>query len=302
MRTARPNRRWLLGSGKRIFLLVGLLLLGAAWVAGQGPVIGPPDAQQGGRGAAGPGGRGRGSPFPTRAPADPAVVARGQQIFSANCSFCHGSDARGGETGPNLVRSQIVLDDQKGELIIPVVQSGRPDKGMPKFNLSTDDIAAVAAYLHSLMATYRGAPSQQINILVGDAKAGEAYFNGPGKCNICHTVSGDLAGVGAKYEPKALQNLIVSGGSGGRGGPAPNIPPTTVTVTLSSGQKIEGKLEHQDAFNITLSDSSGAYHDIAIIAGVKVDVHNPLQPHIDMLPNWDDTDIHNLTAYLATVK
>src|SRR6184192_4871131 len=175
--------------------------------------------------------------YPVRPPAPPEQVAHGQQVFRSNCSFCHGSDARGGETGPNLVRAQLVLADQHGELITPIVQNGIPGQGMPKLTLSAADIAAIAAWLHSQPLSDRGAPST-LDILVGNAKEGEAYFNGAGSCTQCHLATGDLAGIGSRYEPKTIQNLIVSGGGGGRmrprsAGAAPPVkaPPTTVTVT-----------------------------------------------------------------------
>ena len=147
-----------------------------------------PASPSGGR----PAGAARPSAYPVRPPADPAVVQRGRQIFSANCSFCHGSDARGGEGGPNLIRSEIVLDDKDGELIATVVQNGRPAKGMPKFDLSLEEIASIAAFIHSMPVGGRAATTGTVNPLVGDAKAGEAYFNGPGKCSTCHSVTGDL--------------------------------------------------------------------------------------------------------------
>src|SRR5207247_9506204 len=169
--------------------------------------------------------------YPERPPAAPEQVARGQQLFKSNCSFCHGSDGRGGETGPNLVRDQVVLADQQGELIAPAVQHGIPGRGMPKLTLSATEIADIAAWLHSQPLSDRGAPST-LDILVGNAREGEAYFNGAGRCTQCHSVTGDLAGIGARYEPKTIQNLIVSGGSGrslGRGAAGsapPKVPPT----------------------------------------------------------------------------
>src|SRR5213082_386427 len=172
--------------------------------------------------------------YPVRPPAPPEQVAHGQQLFQSNCSFCHGSDARGGETGPNLVRDEVVLRDQRGELITPIVQNGIPAQGMPKLTLSTADIEAIAAWLHSQPLADRGAPST-LDILVGNAKEGEAYFNGAGRCTQCHSATGDLAGIGAKSDAKTIQNLIVSGGGGrsfGRrsAGPAPaKRPATTVT-------------------------------------------------------------------------
>src|SRR5258707_8928350 len=132
--------------------------------------------------------------FP-RPPGDPAAIARGKQIFSVNCGFCHGSDARGGEGGPNLLRSPIVLNDQKGEVVAAVVLNGRVEKGMPKFNLAPQDVADIAAFLHSIDIG-RGAAAQfnPKRVLVGNAAAGKSYFNGKGGCSACHSVRKDLAG------------------------------------------------------------------------------------------------------------
>jgi cytochrome c oxidase cbb3-type subunit 3 len=255
-----------------------------------------------------PASRGERAPdYPERPSAPPEQVARGQQIFKSNCSFCHGSDARGGETGPNLVRAQVVLADQNGELITPIVQNGIPAR-MPKLTLSAAEIADIAAWLHSQPLSDRGAPST-LDILVGNAKEGEAYFNGAGHCTQCHSVSGDLAAIGGNYEPKTIQNLIVSGGGGrsfGRrsaGAAPPKLPPTMVTVTLPSGQAITGDLDHISAFVVALREPDGTYRSFARRDSIpKVVVTNPLQWHIDMLPKWRDSDIHNLTAYLVTLK
>jgi len=245
--------------------------------------------------------------YPEHPPAPPEQVARGEQIFRGNCSFCHGSDARGGEAGPNLVRDQVVLRDQRGELITPIVQNGIPAQGMPKFALSATDITDIAAWLHSQPLSDRGAPST-LDILVGNAKEGEAYFTGAGRCTQCHSATGDLAGIGSRYEPKTIQNLIVSGGGGrGRrrsaGAAGPKVPPTTVTVTRPSGQTTTGDLDHISAFVVALREPDGTYRSFARHDSVpKVVVTNPLQWHIDRLPQWRDADIHDLTAYLVTLK
>jgi mono/diheme cytochrome c family protein len=248
----------------------------------------------------------RPSAYPERAAADPAVVQRGRQIFSANCSFCHGSDARGGEGGPNLIRSKIVMDDKNGELVATVVQNGRPDKGMPKFDLSLEEIASIGAFIHSMPVGGRAETTGTVDPLVGDAKAGEAYFNGPGKCARCHSVSGDLAGIGAKYtEVRELQGAMLSGGSAGRQGHAglPESARKTVTVTLRSGEAVKGQLDQIDDFIVALTDADGNYHSyIRHGDSPKVTISNPLQPHLDMLRSFKDEDIHNVTAYLVTLK
>jgi cytochrome c oxidase cbb3-type subunit 3 len=252
--------------------------------------------------------RERAPDYPVRPPAPPKQVARGQQLFRSNCSFCHGSDARGGETGPNLVRDQVVLADQRGELITPIVQTGIPARGMPKFALSTQEIAAIAAWLHSQPLSDRGTPSS-LDIVVGNAKEGEAYFNGAGRCTQCHSATRDLAGIGGRYEPKTIQNLIVSGGGSGFGRrsagspPPPKLPPTTVAVTFPSGETVKGELDHLSAFVVALRQADSTYRSFARRDSIPtVVVTNPLQWHIDMLPQWRDADIHNLTAYLVTLK
>jgi cytochrome c oxidase cbb3-type subunit III len=248
----------------------------------------------------------RPSAYPVRAAADPAVVQRGRQIFSANCSFCHGSDARGGEGGPNLIRSELVLNDKNGELITTVVQNGRPDKGMPKFDLSLEEIASIAAFIHSMPVGGRAETTGVVDPLVGDAKAGEAYFNGPGKCASCHSVSGDLTGIGAKYtDVRALQGAMLSGGAAVTQGYAglPASARKTVTVTMQSGETVKGQLDQIDDFMVALTDSDGNYHSYVRHGdSPKVTISNPLQPHFDMLRNFKDEDIHNLTAYLVTLK
>ncbi len=292
---------------RRRFQFLGIVIIefAATMCAPQSPAQAPPRAAQPAEASRG---GNRAPDYPVRRPAPPEQVAHGQQLFKSNCSFCHGSDGRGGESGPNLVRAQLVLADQHGELITPIVQNGIPAQGMPKFSLSGVDIAAIAVWLHSQPLSDRGAPST-LDILVGNAKEGEAYFNGAGHCTQCHSVTGDLAGIGARYEPKTIQNLIVSGGRGrsfGRrsaGSAPPKVPPTTVMVTLPSGQTITGDLDHISAFVVALREPDGTYRSFARHDSIpKVVVTNPLQWHLDMLPKWRDSDIHSLTAYLVTLK
>ncbi len=237
---------------------------------------------------------------------DPAAVERGQKTFVARCGFCHGSNANGGESGPDLVRSVLALDDEGGDKIGPVIRSGRPDKGMPAFPLTDDQIKDVAAFLRSRQqaAINRNAYTIQ-DIVTGDAKKGQAYFNGAGRCNTCHSPTGDLAGIANKYDPVALQSRLVyprTQRPRRAEGPEPKTVPTKVTVTLASGQTVSGTLEYMDDFDVALRDASGDYRSFSRDTGVKVDVRDPLAAHEELLKKYTDEEMHNLVAYLETLK
>jgi mono/diheme cytochrome c family protein len=241
---------------------------------------------------------------------DPAAFKRGSQDFAKLCSGCHGVAARGGPGAPDLVRSLLVLDDEKGILIAPVLREGRPDKGMPNLGLTEPQISDLVAWLHvqTYAAGHRGTYIFG-NVVTGDRKKGEVYFNTVGKCNTCHSVTGDLAGIGAKYQSLSLQSRWLQpraarrrSQAGGASSEESHALPT-VTVTLPSGQSFSGALDHIDDFTVALRESSGEFHSFTRNGATpKVEVHDPLQAHTDMLGKYTDADIHNVTAYLVTLK
>jgi cytochrome c oxidase cbb3-type subunit 3 len=254
--------------------------------------------------------------------AEAAVIARGKGLYEANCAACHGVDLRGGQQGgPNLLRSQLVLSDKDGEQIMPVVQRGRPNPPagappMPPFPLPPDDIKAIAEYFHSVLAQAgaQGRPPEgemvpPERVLVGDAAAGKAYF--AATCSTCHSVDGDLKGIASRArDPRELQDLWVSGGRGrgGRGadaegGDTAQRQPVTVTVTPASGAPIEGRLARVDDFVVSLILEDGTRRTFTRNAqGPKVDVHDPADAHRKLVPTLAEKDMHNVTAYLWTLK
>ena len=279
------------------------------------PATPPQTPDTGGRGGRGRGGQMATFPAQQRALADPAVIAKGKQLFTTNCVSCHGADLRGGVTGgPNLLRSGTVLMDQHGELILPIVRGARAERGMPPLSIPDDDVIAIAEYIHSVVASARGqgAPPESENpppnALVGDAKAGEVYFKA--NCTSCHSPSGDLAGIGTRLdEAKALQNYwVVGGGGGGRGGRGgPSAPSerrrVTATVTLPNGEKVQGQVLRLDNFFVTLLLDDGRQRTIRREGDVpKVDVKDPLEYHKKLPALLTDKDMHDVTAYLATLK
>lgn len=241
---------------------------------------------------------------------DPAAVERGGKLFAANCGGCHGATARGGAGAPDLIRSLVVLDDEKGILIAPVIRNGRPDQGMPKMNLPEAEIADIVAWLHvQTYAAGHRSTYEYLNVLTGDAKKGEAYFNGAGQCRGCHSAAGDLKGIATRYDPFSLQSRWLQprggrgGGGGGRGAQASTKGAITVKVTLPSGQSVSGTLDRVDDFNVSLRDAEGLFHSFNREGDVpKVAIFDPLKAHTDLLGKYTDTDIHNVTAYLVTLK
>jgi cytochrome c oxidase cbb3-type subunit 3 len=230
-------------------------------------------------------------------PAD--AVARGQKQFVVQCASCHGADARGDDSGPDLVRSDIVLDDEQGSLLGPLVRKGRPNEGMAAFDLPDAQIQDLAAFLRERTqeAINRNAYPLQ-DLLTGDAKAGEAYFNGAGRCNTCHSATGDLAGLGSRFQPSQLQTRFLYPRGGRGGAPA---KPTTVTVLSRTGRAVSGTLEFMDDFTVGLRDAEGYYRSFSRDAFV-LEVQDPLAAHVQLLRQYTSKNMHDVLAYLVTLK
>ena len=223
-------------------------------------------------------------------------VAAGEALFHQNCAFCHGRDAMGGETGPDLTQSKLVLSDNGGDKISVVIHEGRPEKKMPAFNFSTAETNSLVAFIH---ARVKAASSQKggrrgvtpEDLQTGDAEAGKTYFNGAGGCAKCHSPTGDLAGIARRLTGLSLEKRMLY----------PEGARSEVTVTTPSGQTVTGTLAYRDEFTIGLRDSSGAYRSWPT-RSVKFTVKSPAEAHVDLLPKYTDDDIHNLMKYLQTLK
>jgi cytochrome c oxidase cbb3-type subunit 3 len=280
----------------RYFIWLSAALCLSAFVASaQPPTRRPSGVPQGLNIGAGPAG-GYG-------PLEPEAIARGKEVFVARCAFCHGSSGTGGEGGPDLIRSPLVLKDRLGSTMSAVVLNGRG--GMPKFDLTKEQIADISQFLHAKMVekTNRGRGSN-IDIVTGSAKAGQTYFES--NCASCHSPAGDLAHVASKYEPRALQGrFLYPGPPRGFGrGAAPTKNPVTVTVTEPSGKSVSGSLARLDDFTVALNDSEGEFHSWRrdAIPDLKVELHDPRAPHEKLLEQYTNADMHNVLAYLETLK
>lgn len=255
--------------------------------------------------------------FPTRPPGDKASLERGRKAYATNCAYCHGEDARGGENGgPNILRSEYVMKDRDGEVLRQFLLNKSEmahvgiREGVLKFGFSkgqASDIAAfvtdISAFIHDFPVSSRDRGRMRPpTIVVGDPQAGEAFFNS--HCASCHSVTGDLKGIASRIpDPRTLQQTwLMPHVYSGRGA-SPSLPGVMATVTQPNGEKIEGKLVHLDDFRVTLTDETGAVRTFQRDRGQpKVDVHDPMQPHQELLPIYTDKDIHDVTAWLVTIK
>lgn len=273
----------------------------------------PQTPRAGGRGGAQvpPPSRGGGGGGGTAGPADKplvdfALAEKGKDVWIAECVTCHGAQARGTDNGPNLLRSLVFLRDRYGSEIGPFLKKGHPlQSGKPASSLTDEQITNIAHFLRKqLNDTLRGASVFTVqDIRSGDAKAGAEFFNGAGKCTSCHSATGDLAGIAGKYETVDIQQrlLFPGGGRGRRGGPPPKSA-VRVTVTPQGGPAVSGVLVYMDDFVVTLQDESGVSRTFRRTPALKVQKTDPLDAHHALLDTITDKNIHDLVAYLETLK
>ena len=242
----------------------------------------------------------------------PEQIQAGKSLFAAQCSFCHGRDAGGGESGPDLMASVLVEQDVHGEKIGAVIHNGRPDKGMPAFQHTDEQLATIVAFIHERKAKAKEGRRRTVDVAdlqTGNAEAGRRYFDGAGGCAKCHSPSGDLAGVGGRLQGLELlkrmlyreNDRVTESTPAGEQAAEPTKAIPTATVTLPSGQILTGTLAYRDEFTIGLIDPSGWYRSWPS-SRVKFTVLNPLEAHIEQLGKYTDEDMHNVLAYLQTLR
>jgi mono/diheme cytochrome c family protein len=226
----------------------------------------------------------------------------GIALFRSACGFCHGADA-GGAQGPALTTSHFFIDDDAGQALQELLKSGRPAKGMPAFpDLQPGDIGSLRAFVHSRLIA--GTPRPTLDpaaILVGDAAAGRAFFEGSGRCSTCHSPSGDLQHVGSRFDPIVLQGRIVNPRVVGTNGA--DTHPAQVRVQPAQGETITGSLVQINDFFVTLVDNQGLRRTIVRNNdSPMITIDDPAEAHRQMMLVWSDQDLWNTTAYLASLK
>ena len=157
------------------------------------------------------------------------ALERGRAVYVLNhCHFCHGADLTRATMGAaNLTQSVLVGADTDGNAIGAIVRAGLPNlqTAMPSYTeLTNDEIVDLARYVHFLrqQARYREliAPASAVS---GDVAAGRAFFSIAANCGSCHSVTGDLAGIGRRLDASTLRARLLR--------PGPAMPAEGVTVT-----------------------------------------------------------------------
>jgi cytochrome c oxidase cbb3-type subunit 3 len=229
-----------------------------------------------------------------------SLVQQGAALFRQDCSFCHGRDATGGESGPDLTRSKLVAADVNGDKIASVIRNGRPEKGMPPFDRTDQQIASLVAFIHTqkgalALGGRRGNGGRKgvdpEDLQTGNAGAGKTFFEGTGGCAGCHSPSGDLAGIASRYKGLELEEQMLY----------PRHAKSKVTVALTSGQEISGTLAYLDEFTVGLTNAEGVYQSWRT-RDVRYQVDAAVEAHVDLFSKYTDDDVHNLMAYLQTLK
>ncbi len=259
---------------------------------------------RGGRGGRGGGPTLNGAPL-DRHVVDPDAANRGRKVWVAECIECHGTSARGTEKGKNLIQSDMVLHDRYGSTLVPFLAKGHPmQSGRKSASLSKTEVADLSHFIHErVYDTLRGSsifkPGQ---LVTGNAKAGEAWFNGAGKCSTCHSATGDLKDIGGRYDPPTLQGRFLFPRGGGRGGGGGGGKQLTLTITPPNGPTVTGAPVVFDDFDVSVRDEKGQVHAFTRSPRLKVIRNDPFAMHDQLLDVYTDKNMHDMLAYLVTLK
>jgi len=254
-----------------------------------------------------PAGRGGAQPIPQfnrTPPVDAAAHERGRSLWASHCVDCHGAQARGTEKGPNIIRTKTVNFDrsspQAGSVLGPFLKAGHPTQSGKPASFTNDEVIALATFLRQRVTDTMRWSTLFVpgDILVGDSRAGGAYFNGEGGCSTCHNATTrSLQGIASRLDtPVDLQQrfLFPTLRRGGK--------QIEATVTVGQQPPVTGTVGRLDDFFVSLRDASGEYHAFNRGPGITVVVSDPLQAHHELLDRYTDADMHNLTTYLSTLK
>src|SRR3954454_941673 len=145
-----------------------------------------------------------------------ADASEGQRLFVANCSACHGADAKGAR-GPDLTSGKWKHGSAAAE-IARNIHDGIAGTEMPAVPLPGNQPAMIAEWL---LAVTRGSDEKA----TGNAEAGRELFFSSAGCSGCHAMKGagrsfgpDLSSIGEQRSVRDLSRAITAPGDNPRGG------------------------------------------------------------------------------------
>jgi cytochrome c oxidase cbb3-type subunit 3 len=221
-------------------------------------------------------------------------LARGKQLFEAQCAPCHGIQGTGGK-GANLARPTLKHASDDAALFA-VVQNGIDNTGMPgAWQMTEHELWLVVAHVRSLgrVAAVK---------LPGDPGRGKALFATQG-CGGCHIVDGvggnlgpELTEVGARRSPERLRQCLLE--------PGKAVPDGFVMVRAArrDGSVLEGIRVNEDSFTIQLRDLNGVFYSLRKqqLQDLEYEIEaTPMPSYRDKLP---PEDVDHLVAYLASLR
>jgi cytochrome c oxidase cbb3-type subunit 3 len=234
---------------------------------------------------------GQGGPY-ERQKVDAEAARRGRAVYAQFCINCHGAQAKGTDSGPDLIRSPLVLRDRLGNELGPALKT----LAGHNVGLMAAQVTDITHFLKDVVeaSAKNRNPTQSPNVLTGNSEAGRTFFNGAGGCAKCHSVTGDLVGIGRRFEdPVDLQQRFLF---------PRRSKPLQVKVTPAGEQAVTGALVRIDDFNVAIKDAQGQYRDWKRGPQVNVEIDDPLTAHQTLLDVYSDKDIHNIVRYLESLK
>jgi cytochrome c oxidase cbb3-type subunit 3 len=73
-------------------------------------------------------------------------------------------------------------------------------------------------------------------------------------------------------------------------------------VTPEGAQPVSGVLVSLDDFNVALREGAGEYRTWRRTPGMVVEKQDPFTPHVELLDRLTDKAMHDVVAYLESLK
>jgi putative heme-binding domain-containing protein len=223
-----------------------------------------------------------------------ADIAYGAQLYTAQCSGCHGVNGDA-QPGINFRAGQFKRVASDNDLRM-VITNGISGTAMPAWHFNNAELTSVVAYLRN-MSKFNAS-----NVVPGDAAHGKALYDSVGQCATCHRINGagpftgpDLTNVGAARSPDFLERTLLDAD----GAMLPNN--RSIRAVTKANQTITGRRLNEDTYTVQLIDSNNR-----LVSLNKSDLREYTVLKASGMPSYKDKlsskDVSDLVAYLLSLK